>query len=63
MSQLELASQGLMRSRLLLAEGDADAAAAEAASALETRAPWWRSRALRARAATGPPRKRRSRRQ
>jgi class 3 adenylate cyclase/tetratricopeptide (TPR) repeat protein len=52
-SQLELASQGLMRSRLLLAEGDADAAAAEAARALETRAPWWRSRALRARAATG----------
>ncbi len=52
-SQLALASQALMRSRLLLAEGDAAAAAAEAERALDTRAPWWRSRALRALAATG----------
>jgi class 3 adenylate cyclase/tetratricopeptide (TPR) repeat protein len=52
-SQLSLASQALMRSRLLLAEGDATGAAAEAEKALETRAPWWRSRALRALAAAG----------
>jgi acyl-CoA reductase-like NAD-dependent aldehyde dehydrogenase len=42
-----------MRSRLLLAEGDADAAAAAAQRALETPAPWWRLRALRALAASG----------
>jgi class 3 adenylate cyclase/tetratricopeptide (TPR) repeat protein len=47
-SQLALASQALMRSRLLLAEGDGVAAAAEAQKALDTRAPWWRARALRA---------------
>ncbi|MGZ4332933.1 MAG: adenylate/guanylate cyclase domain-containing protein [Gaiellaceae bacterium] len=52
-SQLALASQALMRSQLLLAEGDAPAAAAEAERALATRAPWWRSRALRALAAAG----------
>jgi class 3 adenylate cyclase len=52
-SQLVRASQALMQSRLLLAEGDATAAAAEAERALETRAPWWRSQALRALAATG----------
>ena len=53
LSQLARASQALMRSRLLLAEGDPSAAAAEAERALDTRAPWWRSRALRALAATG----------
>jgi len=42
-----------MWSRLLLAEGDAAGAAAEAERALDTRAPWWRSRALRALAAAG----------
>jgi class 3 adenylate cyclase/tetratricopeptide (TPR) repeat protein len=47
-SQLALASQALMRSRLLRAEGDPAAAAAEAERALDTRAPWWRARALRA---------------
>ena len=52
-SQLALASQALMRSRLLLAEGDATAAAAEAERAIGTAAPWWRSRALRALAAAG----------
>jgi class 3 adenylate cyclase len=46
--ELALSSQALMRSRLLLAEGDGAAAAAEAEKALVTRAPWWRSRALRA---------------
>ena len=50
-SQLAQASYALMRSRLLLAEGDAAAAAREAERALVTRAPWWRSRALRALAA------------
>jgi hypothetical protein len=52
-SQLSLASQALMRSRLLLGEGDTVAAAAEAERALETRAPWWRLQALRALAAAG----------
>jgi hypothetical protein len=47
-SQLALSSQALMRSWLLLAEGDTAAAAGEAERALETRAPWWRSRSLRA---------------
>jgi hypothetical protein len=42
-----------MRSWLLLAEGDATVAATEAERALESRAPWWRSRALRALAAAG----------
>jgi class 3 adenylate cyclase/tetratricopeptide (TPR) repeat protein len=50
--RLALASQALLRSRLLLAEGDAATAAAEAKRALETRAPWWRARALRALATT-----------
>ena len=52
-SQLARASQALMWSRLLLADGDAAAAAAEAERALGTRAPWWRVQALRALAATG----------
>jgi hypothetical protein len=52
-SRLALASHALMWSRLLLAEGDTTAAAAEAERARDTRAPWWRSQALRARAATG----------
>jgi len=52
-SKLALASHALMWSRLLLAEGDAAGAAAEAERALDTRAPWWRSRALRTLAATG----------
>ena len=43
----------LIGSRLLLAEGDATAAGAEAERALETRSPWWRARALRALAAAG----------
>ena len=47
-SQLALSSQALTRARLLLAEGDAAAAAAAAEQALGTRAPWWRARALRA---------------
>jgi class 3 adenylate cyclase/tetratricopeptide (TPR) repeat protein len=47
-SQLALSSQALMRSQLLLAEGDTAGAAAEAERALDSRAPWWRSRALRA---------------
>ncbi len=47
-SQLALASQALTRARLLLAEGDAAAAAAAVGPALGTRAPWWRARALRA---------------
>jgi class 3 adenylate cyclase len=47
-SKLALASQALMRSWLLLAKGETDAAAAEAERALVTEAPWWRSRALRA---------------
>jgi hypothetical protein len=42
-----------MWSSLLLAEGDATASAAEARRALDTDAPWWRSRALRALAAAG----------
>ena len=52
-SKLALASHALMWSRLLLAEGDAPAAAAEAERALDTKAPWWRLQALRALAATG----------
>jgi hypothetical protein len=52
-SRLALASHALMRSRLLLAEGDTAAAAAEAERGLDTRAPWWRSQALRALAAAG----------
>jgi hypothetical protein len=52
-SSLVLASHGLLRSQLLLAEGDPAAAAAEAALALATRAPWWRARAVRALAAAG----------
>ena len=54
LSQLALASQALMRSRLLLAEGDAAAAAAEAERALDTDAPWWRvAGAARARGGGG----------
>jgi tetratricopeptide (TPR) repeat protein len=53
-SRLALASLALLGSRLLLAEGDSAAAAAEAERALETRSPWWRARALRALAAAGP---------
>jgi class 3 adenylate cyclase/tetratricopeptide (TPR) repeat protein len=52
-SSLTRSSQALMLSRLLLAEGDAAAAAAEAERALDTRAPWWRSQALRALAVAG----------
>jgi tetratricopeptide (TPR) repeat protein len=52
-SKLALASHALMWSRLLLAEGDVTAAAAEAERALETEAPWWRSQALRTLAAAG----------
>jgi class 3 adenylate cyclase/tetratricopeptide (TPR) repeat protein len=52
-SKLALASHALMGSRLLLVEGDVTAAAAEAERALETKAPWWRSQALRALAAAG----------
>ncbi|HEY8107902.1 MAG TPA: adenylate/guanylate cyclase domain-containing protein [Gaiellaceae bacterium] len=53
LSKLALASRALLRSRLLLCEGDAAEAAVEAERALQTRAPWWRSRALRALAAAG----------
>ncbi|HEY4235850.1 MAG TPA: adenylate/guanylate cyclase domain-containing protein [Gaiellaceae bacterium] len=53
-SRLAGASLALLGSRLLLAEGDTAAAAAEAERALETRSPWWRARALRALAAAGP---------
>jgi hypothetical protein len=53
MARLAFASQALLRSRLLLAEGDPAGAAAEAESALETRSPWWRARALRALEAAG----------
>jgi class 3 adenylate cyclase/tetratricopeptide (TPR) repeat protein len=53
MSRLALSSRALMWSRLLLAEGDPVAAAAEAERALDTRAPWWRSRAVRALEAAG----------
>jgi class 3 adenylate cyclase len=53
LSKLGLASHALMWSSLLLAEGDATASAAEAKRALDTGAPWWRSRALRALAAAG----------
>jgi hypothetical protein len=53
MARLAFTSQALLRSQLLLAEGDPAGAAAEAESALETRAPWWRLRALRALAAAG----------
>jgi len=52
-SQLALASHAIMWSRLLLAEGDAAGAAAAAERALDTRAPWWRSQALRALGAAG----------
>ncbi len=54
MSRLAVASQALLGSRLLLAEGDPVAATAEAQRALETRSPWWQARALRALAAAGP---------
>jgi hypothetical protein len=50
--RLALASQALLRARLLRAEGNGAAAAAEAERALETGAPWWRARALRALGAT-----------
>jgi class 3 adenylate cyclase/tetratricopeptide (TPR) repeat protein len=50
---LAIASQALLRSRLLLAEGDAAGSAAEAERALRTHAPWWRFRALYALAAVG----------
>jgi hypothetical protein len=53
LSKLGLSSHALMWSRLLLAEGDATASAAEARRALDTAAPWWRSRALRALAKAG----------
>jgi hypothetical protein len=53
MARLAFASEALMRSRLLLADGDPAGAAAEAETAVETRSPWWRSRALRALAAAG----------
>ena len=52
-SRLGVASMALLRSRLLLAEGDPAAAAVEAEQALRTRAPWWRARALRALVASG----------
>jgi class 3 adenylate cyclase len=52
-SRLARASHALMWSRLLLAEGGAAAAAAEAERALDTEAPWWRAQALRALVATG----------
>ena len=52
-SKLALASHALMWSRLLLAEGDVTAAAAEGERALKTEAPWWRSQALRTLAAAG----------
>jgi class 3 adenylate cyclase len=52
-SRLALTSHALMWSRLLLAEDDAPGAAAAAERALDTRAPWWRSQALRALAAAG----------
>jgi class 3 adenylate cyclase len=52
-SRLGVASMALLRSRLLLAEGDAGAAALEAEQALQTRAPWWRARALHALVASG----------
>jgi hypothetical protein len=52
-SQLARTSHALMWSRLLLAEGDRAAAAAEAQLAVATRFPWWRLRALRALAAAG----------
>jgi len=52
-SRLSVASLALLRSRLLLTEGDLAAAAVEAERALQTRAPWWRARALRALFASG----------
>jgi hypothetical protein len=52
-SKLARSSHALMWSWLLLAEGDATAAATEAERALDTSAPWWRSRALRALEAAG----------
>ena len=53
MARLAFASHALLRSRLLLAEGDLAGAASEAESALEAQAPWWRVRALRALEAAG----------
>jgi hypothetical protein len=53
MARLAFASQALLRSRLLLAEGDPGGAAVEAESALETRSPWWRLQSLRVLAAAG----------
>ncbi len=53
LSSLTLASRALLRSRLLLAEGNAAEAAVEAERALQTQAPWWRSRGLRALEAAG----------
>jgi hypothetical protein len=53
MAGLASASEALLRSRLLLAEGDSAGAAIEAESALGTRAPWWRVRAVRALEAAG----------
>ena len=54
MARLAFASHALLRSRLLLAEGDHAGAATEAETGLaETRAPWWRVRALRALEAAG----------
>jgi hypothetical protein len=52
-SLLSSASESLLRSQLLLVEGDAPAAVAEAERALNTRAPWWRLKAIRALAAAG----------
>jgi hypothetical protein len=52
-SRLALASQALLCSRLRLAEGDRAEASVEAERALQTQAPWWRARALRALAEAG----------
>ncbi len=53
MSPVARASHALMWSRLLLAEGDAAAAAGQARQALDTKALWWRSRLLRTLEAAG----------
>jgi hypothetical protein len=50
---LSVASESVLRSQVLLAEGDTTAAAAEAERALDTQAPWWRLQARRGLAAAG----------
>ena len=47
-TRLARATEAILRSRLLLARGEREAAATEAAAALGTTSPWWRAKALRA---------------